>query len=182
MRRTLAIALVTLLIAPNLSATRNDWRSVKKLKPDTPVQIQLWNGNFKTGDLTEATNDSVQLYTADQSNLQSSWQTTIPRNDIHRIYALRRHAHLPDSNRWMIAGAAVGGVIGVGAGAASDIKHGNNGRWVVGGLAGAILGFVAATAALAVVGTYELTKLPRHTKLIYESQSPPSPDPPQSKM
>ena len=73
----------------------------------------------------------------------------------------------------MIAGAAAGGAAGVGVGIARDAKYGNNGRWVVDGFAGAVLGFFGSCVALAGVAAFHLTQSPGHHKVIYEDDGPP---------
>lgn len=73
----------------------------------------------------------------------------------------------------MTIGAVAGGAIGVGTGAIGDAKHGNNGRWLVDGFAGAVLGFFASCAVLAGVAVVHAAQLPRHTKVIYEDNNPP---------
>jgi len=71
----------------------------------------------------------------------------------------------------MIAGAVAGGAVGVTVGAVGDIRHGDNGRWLLGGLGGAGLGFLVSCAALAAVATVEVARIPGRRQVVYEDKS-----------
>ena len=93
----------------------------------------------------------------------------IERATIKRVVLLRGHK-LPDPGTWMLAGTLIGGGVGVTAGAIQDAKHGNNGRWVTEGFAGAGAGFFGSCVVLAGVGVVALV---RHNKVVYEAKAPP---------
>jgi hypothetical protein len=168
MRRSLITLLAILMLVPDLCArTNHDWENVKKLKPGTPVEVFLWSGEALSGKIEAVTDSDLQLATAGSSGPGIGWLRDLPRTNIQRIVRMR-HANLPDPKRWMIGGALAGGAIGLTAGAASDIKHGNNGRWLLDGFGGAVLGFFGSCVALAAVGTVELVRDVHHHKIVYE--------------
>ena len=174
MRRTLIALLIALLFVPNLPArTNHDWDNVKKVKPGTTLEIQLKSGDELYGELDQVSDSSLRIYAAGNNSAQTNWQRDLDRNQIRRIIRFRRSSDFPNPARWMAIGAVAGGAIGVGAGAIGDAKHGNNGRWLVDGFAGAVLGFFASCAVLTGVAVVHVAQLPRHTKLIYEDNSPP---------
>jgi hypothetical protein len=181
MRRTLIALIITLLLVPDLPArSKHDWDNVKKVKPGTTLEIQLKSGDHVYGELDQVSDSGLRIYAADNNSAQTNWQRDLDRKQIQRIVRFRRSSEFPNPARWMAIGAVAGGAIGVGAGAIGDAKHGNNGRWLVDGFAGAVLGFFASCAVLAGVGVFHAAELPRHTKIIYEDNSPPPPnDPPQ---
>lgn len=174
MRRTLTALLIALLFVPDLPARSNhDWDNVKKVKPGTTLEIQLKNGDHLYGELDQVSDSALRIYAADNNSAQTNWQRDLDRTQIRRIVRFRRSSDFPNPARWMTIGAVAGGAIGVGTGAIGDARHGNNGRWIVDGFAGAILGFFASCAVLAGVALVHVAQLPRHTKLIYEDNSPP---------
>jgi len=174
MRRTLIALLIALLIVPDLPArTNHDWDNVKKIKPGTTLEIQLKSGDQLYGELDQVSDSGLRIYAADDKSAQTNWHRDLDRNQIRRIVRFRRSSDLPNPSRWMAIGAVAGGAIGVGAGAIGDAKHGNNGRWLVDGFAGAVLGFFASCAVLAGVAVVHAAQLPRHTKVIYEDNNPP---------
>jgi hypothetical protein len=178
MRRTLIALLIALLLVPDLPARGNhDWDNVKKIKPGTTLEIQLKSGDQFYGELDQVSDSGLRIYAADNNSAQTNWQHDLDRKQIRRIVRFRRSSHLPNPTRWMAIGAVAGGAIGVGAGAIGDAKHGNNGRWLVDGFAGALLGFFASCAVLAGVAVVHAAQLPRHTRVIYEDNSlPPAKD------
>lgn len=174
MRRILTALLIALLLVPDLLArTNHDWKNVKKVKPGTPIQILLWTGDNVSGELDEVSDAGLLLYTAARTTSQTT-QLHIDRQNIRRI-AVIRHVNLPDSGHWMRVGALTGAAVGVAVGGFEDAKQGDNGRWIVGGLVGALVGFFAAWTVVVAVDTAKLAQGPRHTKVIYEAKKSPPP-------
>jgi hypothetical protein len=174
MRRTLIALLIPLLLVPDLPARSNhDWDNVKKVKPGTTLEIQLKSGDQLYGELDQVTDSGLRFYSVDPNFPQTNWQRDLARNQIRRIVRFRRSSDLPNPKHWMAIGAVAGGAIGVGAGATGDARHGNNGRWLIDGFAGALLGFFASCAVLTGVAVVHAAQLPRHTRVIYEDNSPP---------
>ena len=175
MRRTLTALLIVLLLVPDLPArTNHGWENVKKVKPGTPIQILLWTGDDVRGELDEVSDTGLRLYTADRTAPQTTRERDVDRKNIRRI-AVIRHENLPDSGHWMRVGALTGAAVGAAAGGIQGARQGNNGRWILGGLAGALLGFFASCAVLAAVDTAKLAQGQRHAKVIYEAKEPPPP-------
>lgn len=183
MRRTVTALLIILLLAPDLPARNNrDWKSVKKLKPDTPVLIWLWTGEDLRGDIESVSDTGLRLALPDRTNSQVSWERTVDRSAVRKIIRLRDLPNLPDAHKWMVAGAVAGGAVGVTTGAISDAKNGYQGGWVIGGLVGGLFGAMIGDMAAGLVGIGEATPtLFRHSKVVYEEPEPrPSPPSPQS--
>jgi hypothetical protein len=177
MRRTLAALLIALSLAPGLPARNNDdWENVKKLKHGTDVEISLWSGENLNGKIEDVNNTGLQLTAADRSGPGIGWLRDVDRASIRTVVRFRR-PYLPDGKRWMVTGAVGGGLIGVTAGAVSDAEHGNNGRWLLGGLGGAGLGFLASCAALAAVGVVDTAKMVHRRDLVYEGTRNHAPQP-----
>jgi hypothetical protein len=79
----------------------------------------------------------------------------------------------PNPSHWLVGGAVAGGVAGVAVGAVQDAKHGANGRWLLGGFAGAVLGFVAAVAAVGAVAIVKTARNASQVRVIYEDGGVP---------
>jgi hypothetical protein len=169
MRRTFATMLIVLLFVPELPARSNhDWENVRKLKRGVTVEVLLSSGENIRGELDGVSDTGMQIATAGGNiDPRVGWLRDVDRGSIRRIVRIR-HPNLPDSKRWMIVGAVAGGAVGVTTGAVGDIGHGNNGRWIVQGLAGAGIGFFVSCAALATVASVQLAQLPRHRQIVYE--------------
>ena len=166
MRRALAILLSVAVFAPHLSAqSTRSWENVEKLKPGTPLRILLWNGEQISGKVDGTSETELRLIMRDS---ERTIDRTIDRSEIRRIVRIR-HGDLPDPDRWMIRGALIGGAIGVTQGAIRDsTHHSNQGSWLTGGLAGAVLGFFASCAALTGVGVVALV---HHDTVVYEDRT-----------
>jgi hypothetical protein len=174
-RQFLAIILAALLAAPALPARDiHDWANLKKVKLGTPVHVQLWTGETLGGELDAVSDSTVRLSVADSSAPQAGWSRTVDRASIHRV-ARVRHTDPPNPNHWLIGGAVAGGIAGIAAGAVQDAKHGNNGRWVVDGFAGAVLGFVAAVAVVGGVLVVKTVSSSSHVRVVYEDSGAPPP-------
>src|SRR3984885_6262015 len=135
MRRMLVAVLVSLLLVPTLPArSKRDW---KKLKAGAAVEVSLWTGESLSGEV-ESVSDTGMQVAAVGGNIypRVGWLRDFDRRNIRSVARGREHS-LPDSKKWMIAGTLAGGAIGVTTGAVRDAEHGNNGRWIVGGFAGA---------------------------------------------
>ncbi len=172
-RQFLAILLAALLAAPAATARNiHDWSNVKKLIPGTPVRIQLWSGENLAGELDAASDSTLRLSVADSTTPQTGWSRTLDRAKIHRVARIRR-SDPPNPNHWMIGGALAGGVAGIAVGAAKDAKQGNNGRWIVDGFGGAVLGFVAALAVVGAVLVAKTVSNSTHVRVVYEDPGNP---------
>jgi hypothetical protein len=169
MRRTFTTMLIVLLFVPELPARSNhDWENVKKLKRGVTVEVLLSSGESIRGELGDVSNTGMQIATADGNiDPRVGWLRDVDRGSIRRIVRIR-HPNLPDSKRWMITGVVAGAALGVTTGAVQDVEHGNNGRWILGGLGGAGFGFFVSCAALAAVASVQLAELPRHRQIVYE--------------
>jgi hypothetical protein len=173
MRQILAILLAALLAAPALSARDNhDWANVKKLNPGTPVRVLLWSGESLGGELDAVSDSTLRLSVADSSAPQTGWSRTLDRASIHRVSRSRRNDP-PNPNHWLIGGAVAGGAAGVVAGAVQDAKNGTNGRWVLGGFAGAVFGFLAAVAAVGTVAIVKTARNASYLRVVYEDGGAP---------
>jgi hypothetical protein len=165
----LVAMLISLLLVPTLPArSKRDWENVKKLKPGAAVEVSLWTGESLSGEV-EGVSDSGMQIAAVGGNVDPhvGWLRDFDRGNIRSVARMREHS-LPDSKRWMIAGTLAGGAIGVTQGAVRDAEHGNNGRWIVGGFAEAVLGFGVSCAALGVVAVVDITRGIHRREIVYE--------------
>jgi len=175
MRQILAVLLAALLAAPALPARDNhDWANVEKVKLGTHVRVLLWSGENLGGELDAVSDSTLRLSVADSSAPQSGWSRTLDRGSIHRVSRARRNDP-PNPHPWLIGGAVAGGVAGVAVGAVQDAKRGTNGRWLLGGFAGAVFGFVAAVAAVGTVAIVKTARDASHVRLLYEDPGAPPP-------
>jgi hypothetical protein len=171
MRRMLVAVLVSLLLIPALPARgKRDWENVKKLKAGAAVEVSLWTGESLSGEV-EGVSDTGMQIAAVGGNIDPrvGWLRDFDRASIRSVARVQEHS-LPNSKKWMIAGALAGGAVGVTQGAVRDAEHGNNGRWIVGGFAGAVLGFVASCAAVGVVGIVDVSRGIHRREIVYEDQ------------
>jgi hypothetical protein len=172
-RPFLAVLLAVLLTAPAVPARDNhDWTNVKKVKPGTPLRVQLWSGENLGGELDAVSDSTLRLSVADSGAPQTGWSRTLDRVSIHRVSRARRNAP-PNPNHWLIGGAVAGGVAGIAVGAMQDGKRGTSGRWLLGGFAGAVLGFVAAVAAVGTVAIVKTARNASQVRIIYEDEGAP---------
>jgi hypothetical protein len=174
MRRTLAVVLAVLSIAPGLPArTKHDWDNVMKLKSGAPVLILLWNGDWLDGRIETVTDAELQLDTSATANARTGWRQPITRASIRRIVRLREHeSHVPSPNHLLGAGALIGGVTGITIGAIADAKGNVQGKWILDGFAGALLGFFGAGVVAAAVGIAGIAHDSHHHRIIYEDAGP----------
>ncbi|MGD0401788.1 MAG: hypothetical protein ABSB66_01205 [Candidatus Acidiferrales bacterium] len=169
LRRTLTALLIVLLAVPELPAhSVHDWENAKKLKRGSSVEVLLQSGENIRGEVEDVSDAGMQIAT-EGGNIEPrvGWLRDVDRASVRRIVRIRQ-TKFPDSRRWMITGAVAGGAIGLTAGAVGDIEHGNNGRWILGGLGGAGLGFLVSCAALAAVATVHIAQTPRRRDVVYE--------------
>jgi len=171
MRQILAALLALLLVAPHLPAhTRHDWGEVEKLTPEMLVTISLWNGDTLSGHVISANDSGLQLETRERRTRgTANLLREIDRTDIQKITRIPA-LNLPNPEKWMAAGALIGAGAGVTVGAVEDARQGNNGRWFLGGVAGAALGFFGSGVVLVSVGIGKsVPVLAHHVKLVYEA-------------
>jgi hypothetical protein len=174
MRRMLVTVLISLLLVPTLPARgHHGWGNVKKLKPGAAVEVSLWTGENLSGEVEGVSDTGMQIATVGGNfDPRVGWLRDFDRANIRSVARMREHS-LPNSKRWMIAGALAGGAVGVTQGAVKDAEHGNNGRWIVGGFAGAVLGFVVSCAALGVVTVVDVTRGVHRREIVYQDQGHP---------
>ncbi len=170
MRRTFAVLLAVLFLAPELPA-RSDrgWENVEKLRPGTQVEIALWSGEVLSGEIYDVSDVEVQIATADRSGPPVSWLHKVDRKNVRKIVRFRE-ANLPDPRKWMAVGAVAGGAAGLTVGAVRDVRGGTNYNWFLDGLAGAVLGFAASAPVLLVVGVVDIARGPHHRTVVYEDK------------
>jgi len=171
MRRMLVAGLTALLLVPTLPARgKRDWENVKKLKVGAAVEVTLWTGENVSGEV-EGVSDTGMQIAAVGGNIDQrvGWLRDFDRANIRSVARMREH-RLPDSKRWLIPGTLAGGAVGVTQGAVRDAENGNNGRWIVGGFAGAVLGFVASCVAVGVVAVMDITRGIHRREIVYEDQ------------
>jgi outer membrane usher protein FimD/PapC len=174
-RQILAILLAALLAAPAVPARdAHDWANVKKLNPGTPVRVLLWSGESLGGELDAVSDSTLRLSVADRSAPQTGWSRTLDRASIHRV-SRARHNDPPNPKRWLIGGTVAGGAAGIAVGAAQDANRGTTGRWLLGGFAGAVLGFLAAVAAVGTVAIVKTARNASQVRVIYEDGGAPPP-------
>jgi hypothetical protein len=176
MRRTLTAVLVVLMFVPTLPArNNNDWQNAEKLKRGTTVEVLLSSGENIRGEVADVSDTGMQIATeGGNTDPRVGWLRDVDRASVRRIVRIRQ-SKFPDSRRWMIAGAVAGGAVGVTTGAVQDAEHGNNGRWILGGFAGAVGGFFVACVALAAVATVQVAQRPTHRQVVYENASAQAP-------
>lgn len=172
MRRFLALLIAVLLAVPALPARSNKWANVMKLKPGTSVEILLSNGENVSGSIDSASDTGIRLAEPDPTNEQDNGMRTIDRSNARRVVCIVYHPrHLPNQQKWLAIGAAGGGVIGATAGGIGDINHGANGRWLLDGFAGALVGFFASCVGLAVEAIVTVARPTYRGKVVYENGS-----------
>jgi hypothetical protein len=167
MRKTFAILLAVLFFTPALLAKNNHgWEHVEKLKHGTSILISLWNGRLINGSVDAVGPATLRIDTADPDVGVGSLEE-FDRANIRRIVRTRRR-NLPDPDRWMLAGALIGGGVGLTAGVVRDLNDHENYNWFTGAFGGAVLGFVGSCAVLTGVGVVELFH--HRTTLVYEDK------------
>lgn len=171
MRPLLAMLLAVLLVSPDLAARDiHDWNNVRKLKHGTTVVVDLTNGDEYWGRIESVQENSLTLAVPDHTVAQASWVHTLDRAAIRQVVRSRGPVYLPDPRRWMIVGAVAGGAAGVTTGAIEDTQKRNQGRWLLGGVFGSMLG---AMGGLVTAGCIAVVQLPRgmaqRDKVVYEA-------------
>jgi hypothetical protein len=169
MRRVMGIVLV-LFIACSLAAAgpSAEWSNVQKIKWDTPVRMELWNGHEYVGrfDFADATSFRLKVASHEQTG-QTATVQTFAQEDV-RIVEVFGGRRAQDPTNTIRAGMLVGATGGAIAGGIASGK-----AWPVGALAG---GFGGAAAGAIGGGLVAIAKdTPRsHRKIVYESHQPPS--------
>src|ERR1700733_6548027 len=106
MRRMLVAVLVSLLLVPTLPARGNhDWENVKKLKPGAAVEVSLWTGENLSGEVESVSDTGMQIAAVGGNvDPRVGWLRDFDRASIRSVARVREHT-LPNSKKWMIAGA-----------------------------------------------------------------------------
>lgn len=164
MRWVLTVGLIVIAVCPQLFAGKRDWERVKRLKHGTSVYVILEKGQPVSGRFAGAGDSG--LYVATIYPWDNGVPEQIARENVRRVVHVRRRI-LPDPGAMMAGGIVIGGGAGLMAGAISDVRHGNNGRWFVGGLGGAGVGFLGACLTEAGFGVVAIF---RQDKIVYESR------------
>jgi hypothetical protein len=148
--------------------TGREWINVEKLKPGILVRVELWKGVTLSGKLQSADPSKLRVV------LTYPWDgrpvEELARADVRRVIHLR-HPFLPDPHRAMVGGALIGGATGAAAVALGDKNdcQGCKGlRIVLGGVGGAVLGFVGGAA---VEGGLGVVALFHRNQVVYEDTS-----------
>jgi len=135
------------------------------MKQGTPVWVELWKGVTLRGRLQSADGKGLRLV------LTYPWDGTpvedVSRADVRKVIHVR-HPFLPDPHTVMVGGAFIGGATGAAAvaiGDKNDCQGCKGFRIVLGGVGGAILGFVGAATVEGGFGVYGLF---HHNKVVYE--------------
>lgn len=162
MRWLLTMGLIVFSFCPQVFAGKREWERVKQLKHGTSIYVILDKGQPVSGRFAGADDSGLRVATI------YPWDKGVPepiaRENVLRVVHVRRRI-LPDLGAMMAGGIVIGGGAGLMAGAISDVRHGNNGRWFVGGLGGAGMGFMGACVTKAGFGVVALF---RHDKVVYE--------------
>ena len=162
MRWLATMGLMLLSVCPQMFANKRDWEHVKRLKHGTSVYVILEKGQPVSGRIVCADDRGLRVAT------RYPWDNGVPeqvgRANVRRVVKLR-HPVLPGPEKVIIGGTLAGGAVGAVAGGISDAKNGNNGRWLVDGLAGAGLGFLGACMTEAGFGVVAIF---RQDKVVYE--------------
>jgi hypothetical protein len=171
MRPTFFVLVVALLLVPECFArNRSDWKNVQRLKPGSEIMIVLSDGRHTEGCVRSATDSKLEIVVPGGSYPAGGRDQNLDRRDIEKI--MRVHTHdpfAPDPKLVLALAVAGGAVIGTTVGAIGDAEHGNNGRWLAGGLGGAGIGIFAWMAFYAGVSVFDLATLARHRTVIYEN-------------
>jgi hypothetical protein len=172
MRRLLILVLMFSATCPQVFArNKHDWESAKRLKPGTSVYVRLRNQLYVSGRVVSV--DDRMLRVSTIYPWDNGQPEEILRANVQKIVQIRRRI-LPDPHKVIVGGALIGGAVGVTAGAIDDATHGNNGRWFVGGLGGAGLGFFAACMTEAGFGVVALFR-PNRVAYEYRDSSAANP-------
>jgi len=175
MRRISAILITVLIVlmfsAELLARDKHSWEQVEKLKPGSSVLVALWNGDTLGGRVVGVSSTGLRLSPTYPPSAGSTPAPKIERATVKSVVLLRG-PKLPDPGQWMLAGALIGGGVGVTTGAIYDATHhGVNGHWITQGLGGAGMGYLGSCTVLAGVG---IAALIRHNKVVYEARVAPS--------
>ena len=167
MRTVLILGLAFVLLPSHLFARKNDWAKVEKLKPETLLRVDLLQGPTVSGFLKSADDSNLKLTLWDGTPIDD-----IARADVRRVIRIRRPL-IRDPRKVLRLGAVGGAIVGALVLAVQD-QHGCQGckgfSMLIGGAAGAWLGFMVAVAVeipLAIIS------LARHSSVVYEAASPP---------
>lgn len=176
MRPTIrVIVLLVLGVTLALAEPAADWSSVERIKWDTPVRVELWNGHEYVGrfDAADDTTFRLKVVSHEQTG-QTATVQTFAREEVRIVEVFDGRGGRDPSNT-IRAGMMVGAVGGAIAGGIASGK-----AWPIGALAG---GFGGAAAGVIGGGLVAIAKdAPRsHRKIIFESrQRPPAAKPPQT--
>lgn len=155
---------IVLLVSPELLARNHDWSKLSTVKRGTSIVVFLRTGEMVEGSLDGVSSTALVIAGRDY---RGGFLQDVARADVRKVIQIR-HAFLPDPHAWIVGGTLIGAGIGATAGAIGDIAHGNNGRWVVGGLAGAGLGFFAACVTAAGIGVVAMF---HRDRVLYEDST-----------
>lgn len=151
--RVIVFVIVSLLLQPTIRGQSGDWQAVEKLRPGDQVWVTTQRRLLCT---VERVTDDELICEVHRRRIGLT-TLTIPRSEVAQIRVFVK----PNQARE----AAVGGLIGLGAGAALGASSDNSRGFhaLVGGLGGA--GFGALIGAITAVGRLAF----QHGKIIYKS-------------
>jgi hypothetical protein len=172
-RRTIALLLAVLILAPETPARDNtDWSNVKRLKPGTRVLLTLWNDDQIEGRLEAASDTGLIVSAPEGTRPSNQWTRAVDRGTVRRVVRWRGRGDLPDPGKVMLIGAGAGVAAGAITGGIQDATGRNQARGLGYGLAGGAIGFLASVVVLAAIGGAALAKGPARSEVIYEDASP----------
>lgn len=174
MRQTWTILLTVLLIVPELSAKpAEDWATIVRLRWDTPVLMELWNGQEYVGRFHSADSRFFRMKVRDTSSAGLTVLREFPREQV-RIVERPENRQSPPYG--LMRGAQIAG--GTGGAIAGGIATGR--AWPLGAVLGGAGGIIGGTIVGGAVGLVMITRN-SHAKILYESQAqPPVARPPAS--
>ncbi|MFN2579296.1 MAG: hypothetical protein ABR607_16620 [Pyrinomonadaceae bacterium] len=151
----LAIALIFAPVATaQQSASSGEWGSVKAVPQGAELIIKLKNGDTLRGKLTSVMDSALSISAKNNKN------ETVDRNDVSKIYQLKRKA---EKAKYALIGAGVGAAVGGGIGAAKNSPPIDDGE--IYGVVGVTLG-----AGIGALGGLLFGQARRKRVLIYQGK------------
>jgi hypothetical protein len=166
MRQIWAILLTVLSIAPELSAkSTDDWAAVVHLRWDTPVVMELWNGQEYVGRFDSADSGRFRMKLRDATSAGSIVMREFPREQVRIV---ERPAEPPSPPYGLIRGGQIAG--GIGGAVAAGIATGH--AWPFGAVVGGLGGMAAGTLVGGAAGLVMMSKN-SHAKIVYQAHKQP---------
>lgn len=172
MRRTIALLLAILLLAPGAPARdKTNWDNLKKLKRGTRVLVTLWNGDQLDGRLESVSDTALSVTSPDRTDRRVGWTEEAERRNVRRVVRWREPEDLPDPQKVMLIGTAAGIAVGGITGGILDATHHNEGRAVGYAFGGGVIGFLGSVVVLGATGAVAVARGIRREVVVYEDKS-----------